>query len=134
MNIARHPYEQFTPHTIWECYHAELPRPGTDKDDRTWSRPDFCGWSALGPISLFIENILGFHTVDGIEKRVEWRLRHPGRHGLRRLRFADVTTDLLHLGDGRVEVVSNAPYELVVGSHHFAILPGAQTLQVPAPA
>lgn len=59
-------YRTFEPATIWECYAPSAPRPSEHqhKDGRELVKPDFCGWSALGPISLFIENVLGFYNID----------------------------------------------------------------------
>ena len=64
-NLVNHmhkTYVQYDPNTIWECYSPSLHQPSfrvyEDKTERV--REDFCGWSALGPISLFIENVLGF--------------------------------------------------------------------------
>lgn len=46
-------YRNIEPHTIWECYSPSGNTPSTEHGRR--ARPEFCGWSALGPISLFIE-------------------------------------------------------------------------------
>lgn len=127
-------FAQHTPHTIWECYAPEAPRPATEKDDASFARPDFCGWSALGPISLFIENVLGFHRIDGLAREIEWDCRLPGRVGLRRLRFADIKTDLIREPDGSVHVTSTAPYTLVLNGVRHAIPRGTGILAcAPAP-
>ncbi len=125
-------YERHAPHTIWECYAPEAPRPATEKDDASFSRPDFCGWSALGPISLFIENVLGFHRVDGLARVIEWTCRLPGRVGLRRLRFADIETDLVREADGGVHVSTTAPFTLVLNGRSHALPRGRHTLQARA--
>jgi hypothetical protein len=72
-------YQQYTPHTIWEAYNPELPMPSTGKDNEYLVRPDFCGWSALGPISMFIENVL--------------------RHGIRNLRLGELTVSIIAEGN-----------------------------------
>ena len=120
-------YKEYCPHTIWECYNPEKPRPSTKKDNISVTRKDFCGWSALGPISLFIENVLGFHKVDAIERRVEWRKYRPGRHGIKRLRFGSVVTDIIAEGN-TIEVTSNEPYTLVVNGEEFKIKAGKQKI------
>ncbi len=58
-------YKTFEPHSIWECYSPSAARPGqrVDGENLTLVAQDFCGWSALGPISLFIENVLGFFII-----------------------------------------------------------------------
>ena len=86
-------YRDYAPHTIWECYNPNQPTPASHGTNRV--RADFCGWSALGPISLFIENVIGIHSVDAVHRVVEWRLHQPGRHGIRNLCFGDVKTQFL---------------------------------------
>ena len=44
-------YMEYEPHTIWECYAPESMRP-SDREDAPCVRPDFVGWSGLGPIGL----------------------------------------------------------------------------------
>ena len=56
--------------------------PATDKDGRTTVRPEFCGWSALGPISMLIEHVLGFR-VDATTQTVRADPDGDGRQGLR---------------------------------------------------
>jgi glycogen debranching enzyme len=119
-------YRSYEPHTIWECYSPTEPKPSTGKDNEYIVRPDFCGWSALGPISMFIENVLGF-TVDAWQRRVEFRLHQPGRHGLENLRFADVVTSIVADGRGSLEVQSSGPYTLVVLGEELSVKPGRQS-------
>lgn len=45
-------YMEYEPHTIWECYAPEFMRP-SDNEIRPCVRPDFVGWSGLGPIAVF---------------------------------------------------------------------------------
>lgn len=45
--------------SIWEAYAPERDVPATTEDGRS-VRKDFVGWSALAPITMLIENILGF--------------------------------------------------------------------------
>ncbi len=120
-------YRDYEPHTIWECYSPTRDQPARRGGDRHVVRPDFCGWSALGPISLFIENVLGFHVVDGPARRIAWRLHHPTRHGIRRLGFGQVRTDIVYDGNGRVTVTSSAPFTLVINGEARQIDRGAQT-------
>lgn len=131
--LVRHQAATFadhSPHTIWECYSPSAPLPATEKDDTSFSRPDFCGWSALGPISLFIENVLGFHRIDGLERVVAWDCRLPGRVGLRRLRFADIQTDLIREPDGTVHITTTAPYTLLLDGKPLAIPAGPTVLHL----
>ena len=82
------------PHTIWECYSPTEDLPSTNKED-AWSRPDFCGWSALGPISLFIENLLGVRDVNVMENRVTWTPHSSRRNGVKRLMMGENSISLL---------------------------------------
>lgn len=119
-------YHQVEPHTIWECYSPSADLPSTEHGHR--ARPDFCGWSALGPISLFIENILGFRQADALTRTLHWSLKpENGTHGLRNFKFGDIATDIVyHAGDGLIEVTANRPYTLKVNGHAIRIKPGTR--------
>lgn len=119
-------WKTYQPATIWECYNPSKPEPSTEVGRR--ARPDFCGWSALGPISLYIENHLGIRTVDALVGEVRWDLHLPGRHGIQRLRFGAVKTDLVYDGVGTVTVTSTAPYTLVLNGERRTIAAGTTTL------
>lgn len=122
-------YRDFKPATIWECYSPIADRPSTEHGSPT-SRPDFCGWSALGPISLLIEDIIGIHTVDADKNLVRWRLVSPERTGVRNLRFGSVITDLVAEKDGVLAVNSTAGYTLEVNGERFAVKPGKNVFKV----
>lgn len=115
-------------HTIWECYSPSQDRPSTEHGKT--ARPDFCGWSALGPISMFIENIMGFHRVDGLEKRIDWSLKKKnGTHGIKNLRFANITTDIVYDSvEKKVHVETDKPYTLVINGKVFNIRPGSSRI------
>ncbi len=121
-------YRDYTPHTIWECYSPTRSTPASHGTTRV--RADFCGWSALGPISLFIENVIGIHSVDAMHRVVEWRLHQPGRHGIRNFRFGDVKTDLIADGHGHAEVVSNLPYTLIINGRTLEVKAGEQSFSL----
>ena len=87
-------WRNFEPHTIWECYSPTEDRPATDKVNR-YSRPDFCGWSALGPISLFIENLLGIREVNAPQKRIVWTPSSTKTSGIRNLKMGGKTFSLI---------------------------------------
>ena len=117
-----------TRHTIWECYSPTAPAPSSNHGKRV--RPDFCGWSALGPISLFIENVLGFHDIDASSRTVRWDIRHDCRHGLNNLTFGDTTTDLLYdPAASTVTVRSTAPYRLILNGKTHRIRPGVTKIK-----
>lgn len=117
-------YKNYEPHTIWECYSPTRDYPASKKKGNKVVRKDFCGWSALGPISMFIENIMGFHVVDAQKKRIEWRLYRDCRHGIENLRFGGITTSIITDGKGNITVTSDKPYTLVVNGKEIAIKPG----------
>ena len=122
-------YCDYEPHTIWECYSPTAPTPSSNHGKRV--RPDFCGWSALGPISLFLENVLGFHDIDASSRTVRWDIRHDCRHGLNNLTFGDTTTDLLY--DPAVSTVtirSNKPYRLILNGKSHRIRAGVTTISI----
>lgn len=124
-------YRTFEPATIWECYSPSAPRPSQRqyKDRRELVRQDFCGWSALGPISLFIENVLGFYNIDATKRLVEWHKKGQGEQGLRNLRFGDIITDIV-AQDQHVQVKSNKAYILVINNVKYKIKPGEQTFDM----
>ena len=63
-------FKNVEPHTIWECYAPEADAPSTEHGRRV--RQTFCGWSALGPINLFIENHIGLRACDAPSGTVVW--------------------------------------------------------------
>lgn len=121
-------YRSYEPASIWEAYSPTEPKPATGIDGKTLVKRDYCGWSALGPISLFIENILGFLDIDAPARVVQWRLHWSSRHGIRRLRFADITTDLVY-EDGTITVVSDKAYTLVVNGSEHEIEAGTTSIE-----
>lgn len=123
-------YMDYEPHTIWETYSPSGNFPSTEYGKRV--RQDFCGWSALGPISLFIENILGFRGVDALTHTVRWDLNpRQGEQGLKRLRFADVTCSMVYHPDTHsiatetdrsfVLLVNGQRIRVKVGNHSYAL-------------
>ena len=119
-------YTDFEPHTIWEAYSPEKPEPATNEHRiGEYVRGDFCGWSALGPISIYIEFILGFHRIDAFEKIVEWQMPEgtKGRIGMKNLRFGKVITDIEAEGN-MCYVRSNEPYVLKINGREYPIAVG----------
>ncbi len=117
-------YHDFLPHTIWECYNPSGDTPSTEYGK--WARRDFCGWSALGPISLFIENIMGFRNANAITRTLYWDLKPAnGTHGLRRFRFGDVQTDVVYDAEKqRIEVDTNRAYTLCINGKRLKVKSG----------
>lgn len=124
-------YKEYEPHTIWECYAPEKCMPCTQTDSKNIVRPDFCGWSALGPISIYIEYVLGFHTINGFERKVYWEKPKTNSEeiGIRNLRFADVVTDIVANGD-ICKVKSNNAYTLIINGKSYTICEGEQEFKI----
>ena len=118
-------YESYEPHSIWEAYAPEGYRPATCTDDVRIVRKDFCGWSALGPISIYLEYVLGFSSIDAFNRVVHWHKPDGfrGQIGVRNLRFGEIQTDIIADGK-RCRVISNAPYTLKIGERSFEIRAG----------
>lgn len=57
---------------VWECYAPEGLRPGTNGFDRL-ARPNFVGWSGLGPVAMLIEDVFGL-DFDASKNEITWRL------------------------------------------------------------
>ena len=122
-------YTDYTPHSIWECYNPEEYKPAMNENNSKIVRKDFCGWSALGPISVYIEFVLGFHTINAFEKTVKWNKpdRSVGRVGIKNLHFGNVVTDIVADGN-QCFVTSNNAYNLEINGVKYDILPGENTL------
>lgn len=134
LKLLEHMYRTYTdylPHTIWECYSPEEYKPAMNEhnDDSKVVRKDFCGWSALGPISVFLEFVLGFHTINAFEKTVKWAKPDTfhGKVGVKNLRFGNIVTDIVSDGPCCF-VTSNEAYTLEINGKEYNILPGENTL------
>lgn len=117
-------YADYNPSTIWEAYAPNRAAPSTDKDDEHIVRADFCGWSALAPISMLIEHVLGFR-VDAVSHTVTWT-RPGGAVGIRRLRCGGTTLDVVDDGTGTLTIVTDTPLRLVIDGTTIEISEGGQ--------
>ncbi len=125
-------YKNYEPHTIWECYSPSenLPSFRVYKDgEKERVREDFCGWSALGPISLLIENVLGFYDIDAINNKVKWNLHQTKKHGIKNLMFGDIVADILY-DEGTVSVVTNKDFDLEINRRIYKIQKGKTVIQL----
>lgn len=116
-----HTYQNYEPHTVWETYSPSGDFPSTEYGNRV--RQDFCGWSALGPISLFIENIMGFRSVNALTNTVTWDIKpENGRHGIKSLRFGHIVCSLVFNPETEsVEASSNEPITLIANGKRVKI-------------
>ena len=126
-----HTYKQYTPHTIWECYSPCAYEPGRQTDNEEIVRPNFCGWSALGPIAIYLEYVLGFHTINAFEKVIEWAKPEEttGKIGVKNLRFGGIVTNIVAEGNDCI-VTSNKPYTLKINGKIFDIVVGENKISI----
>ncbi len=117
-------WKNFEPHTIWECYSPTEDKPATNKVGG-YSRPDFCGWSALGPISMFIENILGIREVNALENRIVWEPAAGKRNGIKNLKMGSDTFTLIADPEaGSAEVTASKDFTLVLNNREYTCKTG----------
>jgi len=123
-------YDREEPHTIWECYSPTEPKPATTKRE-SLCRKDFCGWSALAPISLLIEDVIGVRSIDASTMTVTW---YPpecrGRCGVGNLKTGGATISLL-AREGVAEVSCDRAFTLDLAGRSFALAPGCHRLPIP---
>lgn len=127
LKIFKHMYKtytNYTPHTIWECYNPEEHKPATYPSGKL-ARKDFCGWSALGPISIYIEYVLGFHIINAFEKTIKWSkpTEFKKKIGLKNLRFGNIITDII-ADENICRVTSNESYTLEINEKKYKIYAG----------
>lgn len=132
--VVEHMYKTYIgyePHTIWECYNPEKPEPSVDPyETNDIVRKDFCGWSALGPISVYIEFILGFHEINAFDMTVKWaKPVVSGEIGIKNLRFGGVVTDITANGN-ICSVSTNKPYTLEINGRNYGISVGNNIIEL----
>ena len=88
--------------TLWECYSSDLNEPATRWDNTFYSRQDFVGWTGLAPISLLIENVLGFDIV-GKDNLINWNIKRTDRHGIKNIQLGNQKVTLI------CEMIDNKP-------------------------
>ena len=125
-------YRNYEPHTIWECYAPNSFEPARScVPSRRVVRKDFCGWSALAPISLYLENIIGLRKTDAFARRAVWELPEgiTGRLGVRNYQFGDITADLI-FENSLVSVVSDADFVLEINGIDYAVQAGKNVFEL----
>lgn len=130
-------YRNYSPATLWECYSPEFDRPGIRANSANIVRPDFVGWSAIGPIAMLIENILGL-DLDLIEGTLTWDIRLTEEHGIEDLALGDKARLSVLCRErrtpsepARVRIRSDRDLKIVLRRNdtvkHRTIAPGADT-------
>lgn len=99
--------------TLFENYRPE------DVAEGVHARPDFVGWTGVGPIAALIENVMGIQ-VNGANDTVYWDLALAEKHGIKNLQFGDNRIDievddrLTPDSGARIRVKTNSPFTLLV--------------------
>ena len=119
--------------TIWENYAPEAAAQGNP------ARPDFAGWSAIGPILYLIEYAIGLRA-DAPNNSLVWNLNARVRQGCERFRFNGHVTSLVAnpagggAGNFRVEVQSDGDYALTLvcgnSKKDFIVKTGRQEFEI----
>ncbi|MBE6365843.1 MAG: hypothetical protein E7053_08890 [Lentisphaerae bacterium] len=126
--------------SVWECYSPEYIKPATkDKnpaENGLLVRDRFVGWSALGPVAMFIENIIGL-DFDAPARRILWRISERNHHGIENFNFAGENISLYCNGNKgfnhtEIKVVSTGNFTISVipegrsetETTDFSIVPG----------
>ena len=126
-------WQSVEPHTIWECYSPTADLPSTCRED-VYSRPDFCGWSALGPISLFIENLLGIRDVNTLKGTLVWEPRSNQRSGIENLKMGSNTVTLIaDPQNGRATVESSEKFTLKLWGREYIVDQGRNEFPLSEP-
>lgn len=113
--------------TLWENYAADTVMAGDP------SRPEFVGWSGIGPIRYLMEYAIGL-KANAPENTLTWHLTPSVRHGCERYLFGGHVTSLIASPvDERglmIEVESDGAYvlhlELNEATHTFQVAEGRQ--------
>jgi hypothetical protein len=119
--------------TIWENYAPDSAAPGKP------AKPDFAGWSAIGPILYLIEYAIGLRA-SAPRNLLAWTLTPGVRQGCERYRFNGHVTSLIATplanatSTFRVEVESDGGYALHLVSgdlkRDFAVKSGRQQFEI----
>mgnify|MGYP002623337181 CR=1 FL=1 len=118
---------------IWETYSPELDRPSTKVGEKL-VRPNFVGWSGLGPISMLIEDILGFE-FNALAKEIRWRIAEPGEHGISNLAYDGGTVSLFFSPATKtITIKTDRSFKLTVESdgadREFSVTAGEHSLSL----
>lgn len=124
-----HTWENTSPHTIWESYSPSQDAPST-KSNGQFCRTNFCGWSALAPISMLIENVMGFYDISALEQTIRMHWRKIGRFGIRNLKFGTVCCDII-ADDMHIRVTANQPVALEIDGRKYPCGQGETVISGP---
>jgi hypothetical protein len=131
LELVAHVYEKTG--TIWENYAPDHAQQGDE------AKPDFVGWSGIGPIAYLLEYAIGLRP-DAAHNRLVWRIEAGGRRGCKRFRFNGHVVSLIaaptsHGPKGEIiHVQSDSPFELQAyfqgASRTFLVKAGKQRFDI----
>ena len=118
--------------TLWENYAAEATAPGRP------ARPDFVGWSGLGPILLLLEYGIGLRANAALHE-LTWEVRDTGYLACERYLFGRTRVDVEAIGRSapedplQITVTADRPIRLIVrvaGRERILRVTGRQELTI----
>jgi glycogen debranching enzyme len=111
--------------TIWENYAPQTITPGKP------AKPDFVGWTGIGPIAFFLEYAIGVRA-DAPANKVVWDIHSSKRVGVERLWFGGKTVSLVcepaDADGARTAIIKSS------GAFDLTILWRGKTTTMPIPA
>ncbi len=121
-------WKKFEPHSIWESYSPTEPKPSTYAKKAGYARDSFCGWSALGPISIFIEDVIGIKEANAFANTLtcDFELSPKGRVGVENYRFGKVKCNVIATAT-EISVDSNLPFTLKADGRDFKVKAGVNS-------
>lgn len=123
-------YVEYEPHTIWECYSPTEAKPAITPKSGKIVRSDFCGWSALGPISLFIEDVIGIKSANAFTKTLvcDFPKDIKGCIGVENYRFGNIVCSVVATEEN-VVVKTNHPFTLILNGKRHQVKKGENTIK-----
>lgn len=98
--------------TIWEFYapdtlsYGKLLHKRKIANKTKEAKADFVGWSALGPVALLIEEVIGI-TCNAPRKEIIWNIHRNDTHGVKALRMGDNTISLVYSEKDVPRIIGN---------------------------
>ena len=91
-----------------------------------------CSPAPIGPISIFIEDLIGIKEADGFGRTLLCDFeKHPaGKVGVRNYRFGDVVCDVI-ADETAIEVEANRPFTLYADGKSFSVEAGKNSFARP---
>ena len=96
--------------SIWECYSPDGARPAI-KDTGLLAMSNFVGCAGVGPVTLFIENVIGLH-FDAWNNTVTFEITHNKKSGIENMSFCGGKLSIVH-DSSTVFVTSERPFTLI---------------------